>query len=74
MTDKKSEILIIGGGIGGLTLALALHKRGIPCRIFEAAPEFKPLGVGINMMPHAIRVLTSLGLQSNLEKYGVEFL
>jgi 5-methylphenazine-1-carboxylate 1-monooxygenase len=72
MTDKKSEILIIGGGIGGLTLALALHKRGIPCRIFEAAPEFKPLGVGINMMPHAIRVLTSLGLQSNLEKYGVE--
>ncbi|MBT5238958.1 MAG: NAD(P)-binding protein, partial [Rhodospirillaceae bacterium] len=55
MTDKKSEILIIGGGIGGLTLALALHKRGIPCRIFEAAPEFKPLGVGINMMPHPIR-------------------
>jgi 5-methylphenazine-1-carboxylate 1-monooxygenase len=72
MNDKSFEILIIGGGIGGLTLALSLHKHGIPCQVFEAAPEFKPLGVGINMMPHAIRVLTSLGLQPNLEKYGVE--
>ncbi len=72
MTNYKPDILIIGGGIGGLTLALSLHKRGIPCQIFEAAAEFRPLGVGINMMPHAIRVLTSLGLQSTLEKYGVE--
>ena len=72
MTGKKSEILIIGGGIGGLTLALALHKRRISCQTFEAAPEFKPLGVGINMMQHAIRVLTALGLQPSLENYGVE--
>ncbi|NKB20254.1 MAG: flavin-dependent oxidoreductase [Alphaproteobacteria bacterium] len=71
MADKKPEILVIGGGIGGLTLALSLHKRGIPCQVFEAATEFKPLGVGINMMPHAIRVLTSLGLQPTLENYGV---
>ena len=72
MTKVKPDILIVGGGIGGLTLALLLHKRGIPCRIFEATAEFRPLGVGINMMPHAIRVLTSLGLQSTLEEYGVE--
>ena len=72
MISTTSDILIIGGGIGGLTLALSLHKRGIPCQIFEAAPEIKPLGVGINMMPHAIRVLTALGLQPILENYGVE--
>ena len=72
MTGEKPEILIIGGGIGGLTLALALHARSLPCRIFEAASEFRPLGVGINMMPHAIRVLTALGVETNLEARGVE--
>ena len=66
------EILVIGGGIGGLTLALSLHARDIPCRVYEAAPEFRKLGVGINMLPHAIRVLTGLGLQENLNACGVE--
>ena len=72
MTDKKPCVLIVGGGIGGLTLALALHARGLPCRVYEAAPEFQPLGVGINMLPHAIRELTALGLQPALEALGVE--
>ena len=72
MSGKNSEFLIVGGGIGGLTMALSLHAKGIPCRVFEAAAEFRPLGVGINMMPHAIRVLTSLGLGENLEAHGVE--
>ncbi len=72
MIDVKSQILIIGGGIGGLTLALALHSRDMPCQVFEAAPEFKPLGVGINMLPHAIRELTELGLEGDLKAYGVE--
>src|SRR6185437_13520475 len=39
------EVLVVGGGIGGLMLALMLHRRGISCRVFEAAPELKPLGV-----------------------------
>ena len=72
MIDAKPQILIIGGGIGGLTLALALHSRDIPCQVFEAATEFKPLGVGINMLPHAIRELTELGLEADLKAYGVE--
>lgn len=72
MMTRKPEILIIGAGIGGLTLALALHARGISCRLFEAASEFRPLGVGINMMPHAIRELTRLGLEPAMRAFGVE--
>jgi 5-methylphenazine-1-carboxylate 1-monooxygenase len=68
------DIAIVGGGIGGLTLALALHKENVPAkiRIYEAAPEFKPLGVGINLMPHAMKVLTELGTLDALAKVGVE--
>ena len=72
MTGRTGDILIVGGGIGGLALALALHARGLACRVFEAAPRFQPLGVGINMLPHAIRELSALGLQDALESYGVE--
>ncbi|HEY4134600.1 MAG TPA: flavin-dependent oxidoreductase [Alphaproteobacteria bacterium] len=66
------DVIIIGGGIGGLTLALALHRKGIPCRVFEAAPEVKPLGVGINLLPHAVRELASLGLSERLAACSVE--
>ena len=66
------DILIVGAGIGGLTLALELHQRGIACRVFESAPEIKTVGVGINLLPHATRVLSDLGLQEALAKVAVE--
>jgi 2-polyprenyl-6-methoxyphenol hydroxylase-like FAD-dependent oxidoreductase len=66
------DILIIGAGIGGLTLALELHQRGIACRVFESAPQIKALGVGINILPHATRVLSDLGLQDALATVAVE--
>jgi 2-polyprenyl-6-methoxyphenol hydroxylase-like FAD-dependent oxidoreductase len=64
-------ILIAGGGIGGLTLALSLHQIGIPCRVFESVAELKPLGVGINVLPHAVRELTELGLLDKLDEAGI---
>ncbi|MFY9317040.1 MAG: flavin-dependent oxidoreductase [Burkholderiales bacterium] len=68
----QAPVLIIGGGIGGLTLALSLHQAGIACRVFEAAPEVRPLGVGINLLPHGMRELTELGLQDRLARVAVE--
>jgi 2-polyprenyl-6-methoxyphenol hydroxylase-like FAD-dependent oxidoreductase len=66
------DVLIIGGGIGGQTLALTLHAAGLRCRVFEAASEIKPLGVGINLLPHAMRELTALGVQPALARVAIE--
>ena len=51
------DVVIVGAGIGGLTLGLALQQRGFPCRIFESAAEIRPIGVGINLLPHATKNL-----------------
>src|SRR5438876_10873433 len=65
------DIIIVGAGIGGLTLGLALHKCGIPCRIFESAAEIRPIGVGINLLPHATKELAALGLQPALAQVAI---
>jgi len=65
------KVLIVGGGIGGLTMALMLHERGIRPRIVEAAAEVRPLGVGINVQPSAVAELAMLGLLERLDATGV---
>lgn len=67
-----TEIAIAGGGIAGLALALHLHARSIPCRVFEAAPEMREVGVGITLLPHAMRELAALDLQEELAACGIE--
>ncbi|WP_424812137.1 flavin-dependent oxidoreductase [Roseococcus sp. YIM B11640] len=64
-------ILLAGGGIGGLTAALSLQAAGFAPVVFEAVREFRPLGVGINLLPHAVRELTELGLAERLPAIGV---
>jgi 2-polyprenyl-6-methoxyphenol hydroxylase-like FAD-dependent oxidoreductase len=66
------DIVIVGAGIGGLTLGLALQAVGIPCRIFESAAEIRAVGVGINLLPHATRELAALGLEPALTKVAIE--
>lgn len=69
---KKPEGIIAGGGLVGLTVALALHQQGIKTRIFETVPEIEPLGVGINLLPHSVQSLTQLGLLNDLEKVAIK--
>jgi len=64
-------VLVAGGGIAGLTVALSLHQIGVKVRVFESVPELKPIGVGINVLPHACRELIELGLLDRLEETGV---
>lgn len=66
------QVLIAGGGIAGVTMGLTLHQIGVPFKIFESIKEPKPLGVGINLQPPAVRELYDLGLASLLEKLGVQ--
>ena len=70
--SSSAEVLIVGGGIGGLTLALELHRLGIACRVYESAPEIKAVGVGVNLLPHATKVMGELGLVPALERVAVE--
>jgi 5-methylphenazine-1-carboxylate 1-monooxygenase len=66
------EGLIIGGGIGGLVTALALHRQGIGVRIFESAREIQPLGLGINLLPRAVQILAGLDADAPLRAIGIE--
>jgi len=67
----RTKVIIAGAGIGGLTSALCLHKAGFDVQLYESAREIKPLGVGINLLPHAVRVLTHLGLQEQLNQIAI---
>ena len=69
---RPDHVLIAGGGIGGLTLALTLHQIGVQCTVFEGVRELKPLGVGINLQPNAVRELEDLGItEDEMNRVGI---
>lgn len=64
-------VMIVGGGIGGLVTALSLYEIGVPAIVYESVGEIRPLGVGINLLPHAVRELDALGLLPALQEHSV---
>jgi 5-methylphenazine-1-carboxylate 1-monooxygenase len=66
------KIIIAGGGIGGLVAAMSLHQAGHEVQVYESVREVKPLGVGINILPHAMRVLNGIGIMELLLPEGVQ--
>ncbi|HWA34704.1 MAG TPA: FAD-dependent monooxygenase [Cyclobacteriaceae bacterium] len=64
------KIAIIGGGIGGLTLAIALSRKGLNVQVFESAPAFKPLGAGLSLATNAMRALADIGIEKEVMTYG----
>ena len=68
----ESLVIVTSGGIGGLAMALTLHQIGVPCIVFEAVPEMRPLGVGVNLQPNAVRELYDLGItEQELDRVGL---
>jgi len=68
----QRPVLIAGGGIAGLSLALTLHEIGVPCRVLEGVAELLPLGVGINLQPNAVRELEDMGLgEAEMDRIGI---
>ena len=72
MSSGRGSVVIAGAGIGGLTAALCLHRQGVEVRLFETVSRLAPLGVGINLQPHAVQVLQSLGLDQDLAAMAIE--
>ncbi len=69
----RRPVLVAGGGIGGLSVALTLHQIGVPCVVLESVRHLQPLGVGINLQPNAVRELYELGIgPEQLDAIGVQ--
>ncbi len=68
---KDRPVIIVGGGIGGLSAALALHRKGIPSQVVEQAPEFKEIGAGIQLGPNVFRMFEVLGLTAAINALAV---
>jgi 2-polyprenyl-6-methoxyphenol hydroxylase-like FAD-dependent oxidoreductase len=69
----EHPVLIAGGGIGGMAMALTLHQIGVPAIVFESVEDLRPLGVGINLQPNAVRELYDLGIGPDmLDQIGLQ--
>src|SRR3979490_1534754 len=71
VAGNRMQVIIVGGGIAGLSAALSLHQIGVDCRIYESVARLEPAGHGINLQPNAVRELTALGLGEELANAGI---
>ena len=76
--SAANQVIVVGGGIGGLSTALALSRKGIPVQVLEQAPEFKEIGAGIQLGPNVFRMFEVLGLTQDMFHWcafpeGLEF-
>jgi len=69
---RKPRVALVGGGLGGLTAALALTRVGIEAHVFEQAGVLREVGAGIGISANAVKVLRALGLETELRKRGFE--
>jgi 2-polyprenyl-6-methoxyphenol hydroxylase-like FAD-dependent oxidoreductase len=69
---RTPRVAIIGGGIGGLTAAVAMHQRNIEIEVFEQSPQISEIGAGVTLSPNAIKAYRALGLQAPIAAIGFE--
>jgi 5-methylphenazine-1-carboxylate 1-monooxygenase len=72
MTARTPRVIVVGAGIGGLATALSIHEIGMRVDVYERVRRVQPLGVGINLLPHAVRELDALGILAPLRRRSVE--
>lgn len=71
--SSEFKIIIVGGGLGGLTFALACLRYGIPFDLYEQAAKFGTVGAGVEIGPNAVRILNKLGLEKEFEDISSPF-
>lgn len=72
MTQSRPNVVIVGGGIGGLFVANALVTHGLPVSVYEQAPALGEVGAGVYITPNSVRHLQRVGLGSAVEKWGAK--
>ena len=74
ITTTELRVAIVGGGIGGVTAALALRARGIDVRVYEQAAALTEVGAGLTLQPNGVRMLRRLGFGADVERLGARWI
>ena len=70
--SKQSEVIIIGGGIGGLSTAIALQRKGHSVKVYERTPKLKGLGAGLVIAANAMKAYQQIGISESIQGFGLD--